>query len=481
MLEDGRSAMESTRTEFSEGTTMPRGHWILLTLIMFSLPRVGIADTVYILDSPEDALIGRVHILDAARDSIDIMYFSIHDDAVTAAALGMVREKALAGIRVRMITAAGGFDVDPAMIYHFGSLDNFEIRIYNKPTAAKPFRALRKLHDKLMLVDGEHYITGGRNLGEVYFDLAGKKNKVDRDIYIRGSTARTAQAYFDELWNSTEVTPIPHKPYTLENMSPDYCEDPERAGKRCVRIFEKRHAAVQAEVDKLEEAFARVKAHPDYQEAIADQTPYLRDIPDDQIIFIHDAVGGEENREVNDVLAQLAAKADGEILVQSPYVIPDKSLYELFEQKKAEGVPVTFVTNSSKSTVNVVAQAGYQRYRKRMLDAGAVFIESTGTYMLHAKSLVTRSKDGSCIGGIGSFNIDPRSGYLNTETYVVIRNCEFADELEGYIRSYAVDGIVLTSREDLKKLKPMKKEVPFGKRFLISIFKFFTPLYRSQL
>lgn len=44
-----------------------------------------------------------------------------------------------------------------------------------------------------------------------------------------------------------------------------------------------------------------------------------------------------------------------------------------------------------------------------------------------------------------------------------------------------VDGIVLSSREDLKKLKPMKKEVPFGKRFLISMFKFLTPLYRSQL
>jgi putative cardiolipin synthase len=361
------------------------------------------------------------------------------------------------------------------------SLGNFEIRLYNKPTAAKPFAFLWQLHDKLMLVDGEHYITGGRNLGEVYFDLAEKKNKVDRDIYVRGSTARAAQAYFDELWNSNEVTPIPHKPYTLENMSPDYCEDPERAGKRCVKLLEKRRAAVQAEVDKLEEAIAQLQADPDYQEAIADQTPYLMDIPDDQIRFIHDAVGGKENREVNDVLDQVAKEADGEILCQSPYVVPDKGLLDLFKMKKAEGVPVTFVTNSSKSTVNVIAQAGYQRYRKRMLDAGATFIESTGTYMLHAKSLVTRSKDGSCVGGIGSFNIDPRSGYLNTETYVLIHNCEFADELEQYIRSYAVDGIVLSSRKDLKKLKPMKKEVPFGKRFVISILKFLTPLYRSQL
>lgn len=456
-------------------------HWILFTLMMFSLSCAGIADMVYILDSPEDGLIGRVHILNAARDSIDIMYFSVHDDDVTAGALGMVREKALAGIRVRMITAAGGFHVDPAMIYHLVSLGNFEIRIYNKPSAAKPFAGLRKLHDKLMLVDGEHYITGGRNLGEVYFDLAAKKNKVDRDIYVRGSTARTAQAYFDELWDSNEVTPIKHKPYTLENMSPDYIEDPKKAGKSRVRQFEKRRAAVQAEVDKLEKAVARIKADPDYQEAIADQTMYLMDIPDDQIRFIHDAVGGKENREVNDVLEQVAREADGEILCQSPYVVPDRSLFDLLKMKKAEGVTFTFVTNSSKSTVNVIAQGGYQRYRKRMLDAGATFIESTGTYMLHAKSLVARSKDGTSIGGIGSFNIDPRSGYLNTETYVLIRNREFADKLEEYIRSYAVDGIVLSSREDLKKLKPMKKEVPFGKRFMISILKFLTPLYRSQL
>ena len=95
---------------------MHRRHWILWTLMILVLSRPGIADKVYILDSPEDGLIGRVHILDAARDSIDIMYFSIHDDSVTAAALAMVREKALAGIRVRMITASSGFDVDPAKI-----------------------------------------------------------------------------------------------------------------------------------------------------------------------------------------------------------------------------------------------------------------------------------------------------------------------------------------------------------------------------
>ena len=455
-------------------------HVVLFGLLVLGAPRDGVADMVAILDTPEDGIIGRIHIFDAAQNSIDILYFSIHDDEVTRAALGLVREKALAGLKVRMVTAASGFKVDPALLYHLQSLDTFEIRLYNKPSLAKPFRFLRQLHDKLILVDAEHYITGGRNLGEVYFDLAATKNKKDRDIYVRGHSARTAQSYFDDLWNSSEVTVAPHEPYTKENMARGYCENPARSPGRCNKKFEQRHAKVQAEIKLLEEAVTRTKSHPIYQDSVVDQTPYLMDIPDDQIEFVHDPVEGE-NRHVNDVLDQVALDADGEILVQSPYVVPDRSLFELFELKKAEGVPITFVTNSSKSTVNIVAQAGYQRYRKRMLDAGASFVESSGTYMLHAKSLVARSKDGSCVGGIGSFNIDPRSGYLNTETYVLIRNCEFADSLEEIIRSYAVDGIVLSSREDLKKLKPMKKEVPFGKRFLISMFKFLTPLYRSQL
>ena len=95
------------------------------------------ADRVAILDSAFEALEGRVHILESANRSIDVLYFAIHDDEVTRKTLGLLREKALQGIQIRIVTNPRGFKVDPAIKYHLQSLDNFEIRLFDNPVAGR--------------------------------------------------------------------------------------------------------------------------------------------------------------------------------------------------------------------------------------------------------------------------------------------------------------------------------------------------------
>lgn len=443
------------------------------------------ADQVAILDDPDDAIDGRIHILNSAEESIDVLYFSVHDDLVTRATLGILRDKALAGVNVRIITAAKGFKVSSPLLFHLQSLDTYEIRLYNVASLAKPLRMLRQLHDKLILVDGDRYITGGRNLGQVYFDTAHKKYKMDRDIYVIGDSASTAGEYFNELWESRYVQPAESAPYTARQMSPGYCDTVQKdegaaAYNRCVKDYNQRVSRVNDAIVELRAIREALVNDPDYLAAVEETANDFLTVDSSLVELIHDPVEGG-NEHAGNELARLVRAADDRILIQTPYVIPTRRLFQILEAKQAEGVPVIFVTNSIKSTVNNIAHAGYLRYRKRMVDLGATFIESTGDSMLHAKSMVLRHRDGTCIGGIGSFNVDPRSSKLNTEIYCAVRDREFADLLEETIMRCAEGGIVVASREDIKKARELKKDVPFTKRFKISILTFLTPLYRSQI
>ena len=463
--------------------------YLLGLSLAFWLTGPVFADQVAILDTAFEALEGRIHILESADRSIDVLYFAIHDDEVTRTSLGLLREKALQGIRVRIITNPRGFKVDPALKYHLQTLESFEIRIFDKPVAGR-FKSLRQLHDKLILVDGDHYITGGRNLGASYFDLHETKNKKDRDIYVIGASASIAQAYFDELWNSQEVSLASFAPFTERAMAMGYCEsigatqDSHRY-KSCKSELEKRQQRIEEGVQQMESLVSRARDQEGYRKAMREMTPDFHDIEDRYVSFVHDHVEDEKVQTAME-LGRLHRMADRSILVQTPYWVPSRELMALLESTHRKGIPVEVVTNSVVSTINLIATAGTERYQKRMLDAGVTFHEFTGDRMLHAKSMVYRaesSDDGGppCWAVIGSFNIDPRSMRLNTETLAVVRDCAFADEHEETIRLYTEPSVRVASREDLPASKALKKEIPFKKRFLLATLKLLTPLYRSQI
>ena len=61
------------------------------------------------------------------------------------------------------------------------------------------------MHDKGISIDGEKMVRGGRNVEDGYFGRA-KRNFIDRDAYVEGKVVRDSDAYFEELWNSDQVS-----------------------------------------------------------------------------------------------------------------------------------------------------------------------------------------------------------------------------------------------------------------------------------
>jgi putative cardiolipin synthase len=93
--------------------------------------------------------------------------------------------------------------------------------------------------------------------------------------------------------------------------------------------------------------------------------------------------------------------------------------------KAAKGVRITVLTNSIRSTDGALPQAAYLNYRNLMAHAGIDFHEYKGPQTLHSKSMVIDGR----LAMIGSYNIDPRSHFLNTEVMCVMEDEAFAREL----------------------------------------------------
>ena len=147
-------------------------------------------------------------------------------------------------------------------------------------------------------------------------------------------------------------------------------------------------------------------------------------------------------------LMAVMSAAKREVLMVSPYFVPGKAGMKWFKEMRARGVTVKVVTNSLASTDVDAAHGGYQSYRKAMLreavdlyelrpdpertgKSAQIYRGSKARAALHAKILII---DRETIF-VGSHNIDPRSGQLDSQNGILIRSPELAAQLGCRIRS----------------------------------------------
>ena len=142
----------------------------------------------------------------------------------------------------------------------------------------------------------------------------------------------------------------------------------------------------------------------------------------------------------------LDSPVQNELLIVSPYFVPGDTGVAWLGGLVKRGVRVTVLTNSLAATDVGAVHAGYQRYRKALLEAGVRLYELKPEAIEHE-----RAKRGGGISGsraslhaktfvfdrravfIGSLNLDPRSIQLNTEIGLVCESAPLAEDLAGTI------------------------------------------------
>ena len=340
---------------------------------------------------------------------------------------------------------------------------NFDIKIFNPgkfrdSTLGKfggfllYFRQLnRRMHNKLFAVDNRLAIIGGRNIGNEYFGLSEKYNFRDLDVLVTGPVLEEISNAFDKYWNA-ELS------YPGSAMSSDAALEELEPKRREIKRF-------LADKSALLTSFSGQRAN--WQEKLmslptrmhAGTAHFLQDQP-----VTHD---GEEYR-LDDMIRHLARPTSEELLLVTPYFIPDNKIMDGIAKRTAEGVRVKVLTGSMGANNHTAAHSHYKKYRRPLLKIGAElyefrhdpspFVRETvdvapahaDFICLHVKSLVG---DGDrCF--VGSLNLDPRALKINTENGLYIESdglCgALADEFHAMMRPENAWRVFVNKRHQLR-------------------------------
>jgi len=156
--------------------------------------------------------------------------------------------------------------------------------------------------------------------------------------------------------------------------------------------------------------------------------------------------GGSKSEIVN-TFANLSQDTEKDLLIISPYLILSDASIDRMGEAVKKGISIRILTNSLKSTDAVPVVAMYRKTRKRILRNGIQLHEiradaasreeysaaqnSDARLSLHAKTVVFDRKRVF----VGTFNIDPRSEYLNTEVGLLVHSSELGERLASLIES----------------------------------------------
>ncbi len=383
-----------------------------------------------------DALAARLVLADKAEHSIDTQYYLIKSDTAGKAFLGALLKAADRGVRVRLLVDdvfTKGYDAGMAGL---DSHPNIEIRIFNpfnRGAAGKVWSGLtdlarvnRRMHTKTFTVDNRITIVGGRNIADEYFGAREDAKFGDLDVVGIGQVAHEVSNMFDSFWNHETALPVPAFAKMPEDSAAELVKVRQRLAAAHEQVMQTRYAeAVSATALEFLSA----------DSGFFEWAPYklVYDSPDKGI---RSETG--PSVAITKPLIEALQSAEKELIVVSPYFVPKKQGTEFFAELQARGVNVIIVTNSLAANNQITVHGGYAPSRKPLLEAGVRIYEvrpdadikgseivaaSGAKATLHTKAFLVDRKSMF----IGSFNFDPRSANLNTESGVIIESTKMGE------------------------------------------------------
>lgn len=448
------------------------------------------ADEMRFLRADKDALQARVDIVQEAKKEILVEYYSVWNDNQAIGGMALLIDAAKKGIKVKVILDSLSTTVPKKTFAALLALandgevsKNLEIKEYN-PLSINLFKATHRDHAKMLIADGETLITGGRNIGDKYFGVNRRRNFSDLDLMAKGDVAKLARENFLMTWNSPAVKTLKLGKYSPERLTEGSCEKFQNQ-EEC----EKSRAKARKNFD--EETARILKVQNDvmtYNEGDL-VVPYsgndwFKDayVIDDVKFMSHGAedLVSKETAYLNEDLLKAVADAKEEVNIISPYLMPTPNLMKVFKDLRAKNVRIRIITNSMNSTDNLFAQAGYRELKPQLIAMGLEIFEYNGPDTIHAKTAVVDNR----VVLIGTYNIDPRSAFINREIGVIINDQEntgLAQDLTHIIEGFRENSILVGKDGIAYNQELEMKGISKKKRAALKAIKLFLPLIRNQL
>jgi putative cardiolipin synthase len=301
----------------------------------------------------------------------------------------------------------------------------------------------------MMIMDNAMSLVGGRNVGAHYFEAHTESNFRDLDIVGAGPIVRETSEVFDHFWNGPWA--IAAAEAIGEKSTVEEYEDVVGDMRRLISEDDYPFPTEQNASEMLEQL----------EEIFADLVWAPGEIVWDDPAAIYE---GFKRGRIGEGLFQRMETLEEELLIESAYFVPRKDGVAAAKALVDRGVRVRILTNSLSANDVLAAHAGYSKYREPLLEAGAELYElrpypgpvdkqiisAKSKAALHTKAIVFDRKDVF----IGSFNLDPRSGSINTEAGIYVQSPELAAQVIDYMNEGVAPEnafrVVLDDNHDLR-------------------------------
>ncbi len=376
---DIRQAQEQVRAEQDSTLDCELPDHCALASPLYDLAAQALAESspeaprhrLVLLDSGQDSLLARIHLIRTARERIDVQSFIYSEDDAGFMVLDELLRAARRGVKVRLLLdQLYSFQDQNLLAYLARAHVDFELRLFN-PNFGKArtgplewvaglaccfTRFNQRMHNKLLLVDGVIGISGGRNYQDRYFDWDPDFNYRDRDLLVAGPVAATMQEGFIRFWRHRRSVPVAalsdvRKRLAASETSPR----PEHHLLQPVRVAELSHLAADAQA---------VAAHFAEETFDVGAVDFISDWPNKTF---------ERNlpieRDLSAQLQQMFMQANERILLQTPYLVFSDEAQDRFRELHRRKNPPHIVvsTNSLASTDAFPVYALSHKYKRRYL------------------------------------------------------------------------------------------------------------------
>ncbi|WP_129021073.1 phospholipase D-like domain-containing protein [Edaphocola flava] len=379
-------------------------------------------------------------LLEQARSSIHLVTFSFMKDETTKKLFALLKQKAQAGVKVRII-----YDeivnrttfIIPLIkdlhqygieTYGYNSLkDNWNINFKK----GHPFKQLmlnvklklkQHFHEKYFIVDNKHLVIGGINWGDKYA-YGGIQPKAwrDTDVYITGEVVQDVQDQFLSDFEMQKTWQI------LKHTKIQYA------------AFAHQYQTIYKDIS------LRRHQYPECFDPIPLLHPEQRSIP---IAYMAHKPYDENELKLTNYLLEKIKAAQKRIYWGCHGIRPPRIFAEYFKDAVDRGVEIKLITNSKKSsrTLMVNGLMGWMywectKHYKYLLEHGIEIYEWQKPGAFHSKNLII---DDDFVS-IGSFNIANGSSFHHSESNIVIQDQAFCQEVYEQF---------LTDLKDCKQIDP---------------------------
>ncbi len=437
------AAPDSTLAGIYEKRERPSQHW------------------AYVLETGDDALLARVHLIRHAQSTINIQTFIWSNDDSGRFVFYELLNAAQRGVQIRILIDDLSLRQSSDYVAYIASAHpNIHIKQYNPLVENINANILQvmgsftfqfgqsnqRMHNKTVIVDGKYGITGGRNFADDYFDRGTHRSFIDRDLLITGPVVSDMNQSFEEFWN-----------FKLSISSRDM--------KDVKRLLESGEFKVPEDVlsYSVPLTFHGLQSCS-IEPACMQQRIFDKGYNIDEVSFVSDSPDkireGDDRAKTTNSLAELMNNAERSILMQTPYLVVGGNAKKLLKEMREKKPDLEFIisTNSLAAADHFYAYAfSYKNKRDYLKDLKwRIFelkpepadikqlvpdieghVRAPDHYTcIHAKTFVFDEET----VWLGSFNFDPRSATLNTEAGLVIRDRKLAAGLAKTIRAETAPG-----------------------------------------